>query len=50
MGGPPPGGPPMGPPGMPPFRRGGRVKYPIQHASGGGMGRLEKIKAYGHKA
>jgi hypothetical protein len=50
-GGPPPG-PPMPPPGMPPpgmgRARGGRA-YPIEHAAGGGKGRLEKIKAYGEK-
>jgi hypothetical protein len=60
-GGPPPpmlppgGAPPMGAgaPPMPPMmgrRSGGRVKYPITHAAGGGLGRLEKIEAYGHKA
>ena len=53
-GGPPGGGapamPPMPPPaGMMPRKRGGRVHYPIKHASGGGLGRLEKIKAYGLK-
>ena len=49
---PPAGGLPMPPPGMPPMPRktGGRVRYPIKHASGGGKGRLEKIKAYGDKA
>jgi hypothetical protein len=31
-----------------PRASGGRA-YPIQHASGGGKGRLEKIKAYGEK-
>jgi hypothetical protein len=50
----PPGAPaPMGGPApMPPMgrKRGGRVKYPIDHASGGGLGRLEKIKAYGKEA
>ena len=58
----PPGGmrPPMPPPGAgaPPMapppgamgrKRGGRVHYPIHHASGGGKGRLEKVKAYGLK-
>lgn len=52
-GGPPPMAGPGGPPPMmPPMGRktGGRVKYPIDHASGGGLGRLEKIKAYGDKA
>ena len=53
-GGPPGGGapamPPMPPPAtMMPRKRGGRVHYPIKHASGGGLGRLEKIKAYGLK-
>ena len=52
---PPGGAPPMGAgaPPMPPMmgrRSGGRVKYPITHAAGGGLGRLEKIEAYGHKA
>jgi hypothetical protein len=31
-------------------KAGGRVKYPIVHGAGGGLGRLEKIEAYGHKA
>jgi len=31
------------------FRRGGRTSYPIDAGSGGGEGRLEKIKAYGLK-
>ena len=58
----PPGGgappPPMPPPGagaMPPpmiaRKEGGRVKMymPKQHGAGGGLGRLQKIKAYGLK-
>jgi hypothetical protein len=63
-GGMPPGGPPMPPPGMggapmPPMgrRAGGRVghrsyKSPkdMDAGSGGGLGRLEKLKMYGHKA
>lgn len=41
--------PPMG--GMPMGRKnGGRTIHVIDHAAGGGLGRLEKIKAYGHKA
>jgi hypothetical protein len=50
MGGPPPGAPPpmpMPPPGGPMGRKHGGRAYPIEHASGGGKGRLEKIKAYG---
>jgi len=43
--------PPMGAarPGMPPIGRksGGKVEHVIDHAAGGGLGRLEKIKAYG---
>jgi len=48
---PPPGGaPPMGaPPGLMGRKRGGRVHYPIKDGSGGGKGRLEKVKAYGLK-
>jgi hypothetical protein len=53
--------PPMAPPmapmtgGMPMARKsGGRTmgkpEHVIDHAAGGGLGRLEKIKAYGHKA
>jgi len=46
----PPGAPaPMGPAGMPPpqmRKRGGRA-YPIESGAGGGLGRLEKIQAYG---
>lgn len=48
----PPGGarPSMPPPGLMGRKSGGRVhKYPITDGSGGGMGRLEKIKAYGLK-
>lgn len=45
MAGPPPGGGPMPPP--MPRKRGGRA---IQHGAGGGLGRLEKIKAYGDNA
>ena len=51
MGGGPPPMPPMGAarPGMPPIGRksGGKVEHIIDHAAGGGLGRLEKIKAYG---
>ncbi len=48
MAGPPPGGPPPGPPGGPPMRaRGGRVLK--GDGSGGGLGRLNKIRAYGSK-
>ena len=52
--------PPAGPQGMPPMppqggmpmprKSGGRTTHVIDHAAGGGLGRLEKIKAYGHKA
>jgi hypothetical protein len=61
-GGPPPGGPPMPPPmpppgagGPPPMmgrKTGGRVSMyaPKQHGAGGGLGRLQKIKAYGDNA
>ena len=46
-------GPQPQPP-MPMGRKsGGRVaktEHVIDHAAGGGLGRLEKIKAYGHKA
>jgi len=48
----PPGGarPSMPPPGLMGRKSGGRGhKYPITDGSGGGMGRLEKIKAYGLK-
>jgi hypothetical protein len=61
MGGMPPGGPPMGgmPPGgappMPmPRKRGGRTYAAAQElgehttGSGGGLGRLAKIRSYGH--
>lgn len=51
---PPPGaGAPMGPPAgapmpMPMARKsGGRTKYPIDSGAGGGLGRLEKARAYG---
>jgi len=59
---PPQGMPPMPPQGMPmppmppqgagpmPRKNGGRTTHVIDHAAGGGLGRLEKIKAYGHKA
>jgi len=51
MGGGAPTLPPMGAarPGMPPIGRkmGGKVEHVIDHAAGGGLGRLEKIKAYG---
>jgi hypothetical protein len=51
MGGGAPSLPPMGAarPGMPPIGRksGGKVEHVIDHAAGGGLGRLEKIKAYG---
>lgn len=43
------GGPPMPPPGMMPRKSGGRTNYPIHDGSGGGEGRLEKIRAYGLK-
>lgn len=54
-GGPPP---PGAPPPMMPRARGGRTShklakpgaYPLDHASGGGLGRLEKVKAYGKNA
>jgi len=65
-GGPPPGGPPMpagglpmpppppagGPPPMMGRKTGGRVAMyaPKQHGAGGGLGRLQKIKAYGDNA
>ena len=55
-GGAPAGGAPA-PAGLPPQiasllgrKRGGRTMHVIDHAAGGGLGRLEKIKAYGHKA
>jgi hypothetical protein len=51
MGGGAPTLPPMGAarPGMPPIGRkmGGKVEHVIDHAAGGGLGRLEKLKAYG---
>ena len=47
----PQGGPPMPPQGMPmPRKSGGRTVHVIDHAAGGGLGRMEKVKAYGHKA
>jgi hypothetical protein len=58
-GGPPPNGPPMPPPpsagGPPPMmgrKTGGRVAMyaPKQHGAGGGLGRLQKLKAYGANA
>lgn len=30
--------------------KGGRIGYPLKDGSGGGEGRLEKIRAYGAKA
>lgn len=53
----PPPAPPMPPMGAggppPPMRNGGRMAYKnggkVKHAAGGGLGRLEKIKAYGLK-
>lgn len=45
----PAGGPPVPPPGMMPRKNGGRTIHVIDHAAGGGLGRLEKIKAYGLK-
>ena len=41
------GGPPMPPPGIMPRKNGGRTMHVIDHAAGGGLGRKEKIKAYG---
>jgi len=41
------GGPPMPPPGIMPRKNGGRTIHVIDHAAGGGLGRKEKIKAYG---
>ena len=47
---PPPGAaPPMGPPPMA-RKNGGRTNYPIDTGSGGGLARLEKMKAYGARA
>lgn len=46
----PAGGPPVPPPGMMPRKNGGRTIHVIDHAAGGGLGRLEKIKAYGLKS
>lgn len=49
----PPGGAPeagpMPPPGLMPRKNGGRTIHVINHAAGGGLGRLEKIDAYGKK-
>ena len=44
--------PPMPPQGGMAMARntGGRTTHVIDHAAGGGLGRMEKIKAYGHKA
>ena len=41
--------PPAPPPGIMPRKSGGRTTHVIDHAAGGGLGRLEKIKAYGLK-
>ena len=41
------GAPPMGAPMPMPRKSGGRTTHIINHAAGGGLGRLEKIKAYG---
>jgi hypothetical protein len=47
MAGPPAGAPPpMGPPPMA-RKNGGRTNYPIDAGAGGGLGRLEKMRAYG---
>lgn len=43
---PPGAAPPMGPPPMG-RKRGGRAGYPIDSGAGGGLGRLEKARAYG---
>jgi len=40
---------PMPPPGLMPRKNGGRTIHVINHAAGGGLGRLEKIDAYGKK-
>ena len=44
----PPGGAP--PPGMLHRKSGGRTVYPIHDGSGGGSGRMEKVRSYGRKA
>jgi hypothetical protein len=46
------GGPPQPPMAGPPMGRkfGGRTQHVINHAAGGGLGRLEKINAYGKAA
>ena len=53
----PPGGVPPVPPGMPARKAGGRVGHrsyksvkDLDAGSGSGLGRLEKVKIYGHKA
>ena len=46
----PPGGMPPGAPPMMGRKSGGRVSYPIKDGAGGGLGRLQKIKAYGDEA
>jgi hypothetical protein len=44
---PPGAGAPMGAPPMPMARKSGGRAYPIESGAGGGLGRLEKIRAYG---
>jgi len=46
----PPGGMPPGAPPMMGRKSGGRVSYPLKDGAGGGLGRLQKIKAYGDEA